>query len=846
MGRSDRYAPADRVPAAAAHHLRRSAVLEALDVGATRRVLRVCAGPGFGKTTELAAWTRLHSAAWYTVDARDGDAHRFAAGLAGAVRRRVDRAERPTWPGPLGPQGGDELRVEAAAATLAEWLEESLDRELTLVIDDCDQLPAGSTGAALLAALGRRAPAGLHLILAGRSLPPLPGHLDVGELNASRLTFSRDETARLLTAILGSEAVGLASAAYDLTGGWPAAVRMLAEALDRVPVEARAARLASMRRPGEALVQYVIEEVIATSEPDVAELLRLTSALPGFTASVCADGGLATDEARLQRLARQGLLRRRSSPVGPVFEVPRLIAEAVQSCLPPPDPDRDRRLRNAAVDWLVRHGQPAAALATVRELGDAALAAHLTRWGDALLAGGEVAAVVAAVDALPEEHRTPHLWRLAGQARQVRGDWPGALAYLHRAADLHAAAGDAERLPPALVWRLGLIYYFRGELDEALRVFLRGDATAGPDAARLLSWVAATYWLRQDHDNCRDAALRALALATESGDDAALAEAHATRAMLAAMDGDQTVNVLHYDLAKRFAERAGDVLSLLRVRNNIGSRLLEEGDYRAAVVEFDDVIRLAERTGYASLLALASHNRGTAHSGLGRLHEAASDFEAALRTYQAIDSRMAAYPLTGLGDVLRLSGDLPRARACYERAIDVLRAGGDVQGMVPALAGLARVLVDDDPDRADALAAEALHRGQGISESEAHLAVGWIALHRGDAPAALRWAEQALAAAGPRQQRPRLAEAMELVALAAPDPRQELPRLTEAFELWQRMGHVVGQTTNAYLRACLSDEDTADAEQALRGLGIRVAAGRPAAGPLRFLVIAPAGARDQD
>jgi hypothetical protein len=65
-----------------------------------------------------------------------------------------------------------------------------------------------------------------------------------------------------------------------------------------VPVEARAARLASMRRPGEALVRYVIEEVIAASEPDVAELLRLTSALPGFTASVCADGGLATDEAR--------------------------------------------------------------------------------------------------------------------------------------------------------------------------------------------------------------------------------------------------------------------------------------------------------------------------------------------------------------------------------------------------------------------------------------------------------------------------------------------------------------------------------------------------------------------
>jgi hypothetical protein len=69
---------------------------------------------------------------------------------------------------------------------------------------------------------------------------------------------------------------------------------------------------------------------------------------------------------------------------------------------------------------------------------------------------------------------------------------------------------------------------------------------------------------------------------------------------------------------------------------------------------------------------------------------------------------------------------------------------------------------------------------------------------------------------------------MELVALAAPDPRQELPRLTEAFELWQRMGHVVGQTTNAYLRACLSDEDTADAEPRCGGS----ASGSERGGPL--------------
>jgi LuxR family maltose regulon positive regulatory protein len=526
MGRGDWYAPADRdrVPAMAPHHLRRPAVFDALDAGATGRLLRVCAGPGFGKTSELASWARQRSAAWYTVDVRDGDAAGFAAGLVVAVRRRVGGAASAVqpliWSRRLGPEGGSDLTVEAVAAALAEWLEQSLERDLALVIDDCDRLPAGSPGAGLLGALGRQAPARLHLVLSGRSLPALRGLAGghTAEVNASLLAFTRAETAAALAAVLGAEAVGLADAAHELTGGWPAMVRILAEALDQVPSEHRATRLATLKRPGEGLVEFVIEEVVAGSEAGVAELLRMTSALPGFTASICRAGGLATEEATLHRLARHGLLTRHAGAGEPMFEVPQLIAEAVQVCLPPPEAGRDRALRRAAVDWLVEHGHPAAALSTVRGLDDdGALVDHLTRWGDSLLAGGEVAAVAHAVDAVPEILRTPHLWRLAGQSRQVRGDWRGALDFLHR------ATGDAPRLPAGLAWRLGLIYYFRGELDEALRVFRRGvspDAHAGEggpddaaaDRARLMSWIAATHWLRQNHVECREAAVRALDL----------------------------------------------------------------------------------------------------------------------------------------------------------------------------------------------------------------------------------------------------------------------------------------------------------------------------------------------
>jgi hypothetical protein len=62
--------------------------------------------------------------------------------------------------------------------------------------------------------------------------------------------------------------------------------RILTEALDRVAPAHRAARLATLRRPGERLVEYLVEEVVAASDPAVRELLALASPLAGLASPV--------------------------------------------------------------------------------------------------------------------------------------------------------------------------------------------------------------------------------------------------------------------------------------------------------------------------------------------------------------------------------------------------------------------------------------------------------------------------------------------------------------------------------------------------------------------------------
>ena len=86
-----------------------------------------------------------------------------------------------------------------------------------------------------------------------------------------------------------------------------------------------------------------------------------------------------------------------------------------------------------------------------------------------------------------------------------------------------------------------------------------------------------------------------------SGEDRALAAAHTVLAMLAALEGDRASNDAHYLRALDHAERAGDVLQIIRIRVNRGSRNLEEGAYEAAIVELDLAIRLADLGGLRRL-----------------------------------------------------------------------------------------------------------------------------------------------------------------------------------------------------------------------------------------------------
>ena len=158
-----------------------------------------------------------------------------------------------------------------------------------------------------------------------------------------------------------------------------------------------------------------------------------------------------------------------------------------------------------------------------------------------------------------------------------------------------------------------------------------------------------------------------------------------------------------------------------------------------------------------------------------------------------------------------------------------------MQALVPALAGLARVLATEDPERARALAGRAMALGPGSAQATALLADGWVALATGDRVRAARRAADAVALSTARRDRASLAEAIELRVLSAPEPRAQAGELDEAVSIWQALGNRVGEARTDLVRGRLGEGSEARrraerGERQLRGLGVRTQT--QAAGPL--------------
>lgn len=415
---------------------------------------------------------------------------------------------------------------------------------------------------------------------------------------------------------------------------------------------------------------------------------------------------------------------------------------------------------------------------------------------------------------------------------------PGEAGLLARAAAL-LAPGDGP-LPVALAWRLGYASHQAGSFAGALATYDRVDPEevdpAPVDVAFLLSSRASSLWATGDAAASRAASDAAVAAAEACGDDAAIAAAWVSQALVSVLEGDLDANLVAYNKGLAAAERAGDVFTQARIHNNLGSRCNSEGRYSEALPHLDRAVALAESVSAPPpVLALSLTTRGESLLGLGRVDECLAELHLARDLTRASESPLLGLAVVGIGDANRLCGNATQAAIAYREALAIAERAGNAQIAVPALSGLARALVVDDVDEAQGLVKRALDQPAAVGQVDPLLAAGWVCLATGDKDAAGEFSRLAVREAGRRHDSRGLAEALELQSLLMTGARA-IDLLDEAGTLWRSTANAIGLATNQALRARATNDTVKEqaARRRLRALGVRDDATR-IAGPLQAL-----------
>ena len=278
------------------------------------KVSVISAPVGYGKTTLLVHWRRVEEAevpfAWVTVDEQDNDPIRLWSHIVEALRQILPEEEGFGADVLVGMSAVGQRFVETALSMLINRLAE-LPHPVVLVLDDY-QFVTGKVSHNSVAFFVEHLPENVHLVISGRSDPPLPlgglrARAEMNEIRTEELAFTEEEAVCLL-----NEKMGLGIGPEDIsvlverTEGWPAGIYLASLSLRRR--EDRRAFIESFGGSNRYIVGLLGEEVLAGLSEEVREFLLRTSVLRRMTGPLCdAVTGRGDSGTLLRELARSNL-----------------------------------------------------------------------------------------------------------------------------------------------------------------------------------------------------------------------------------------------------------------------------------------------------------------------------------------------------------------------------------------------------------------------------------------------------------------------------------------------------------------------------------------------------------
>jgi LuxR family maltose regulon positive regulatory protein len=739
------------------------------------RLVLVAAPAGFGKTTLLAQWLTAGEVrvAWLSLDDGDADLRRFLTNLVAAVRV-------------VAPEVG------AEAVELLES-ERTVQAEDVLVglVDDLDALP-GPTVIALddyhvvdgadvheaVTFLLDNLPPQVSLAVTTRADPPLPlsrlrARGELLEVRAADLRFTDTEATAFLNDVMG---LGLepqhVAALEERTEGWASGLQLAALAAGAADPGGFVEAFAGSHR---FVLDYLVDEVLATQPTDVRAFLLDTSVLDDLSGPLCdAVTGRADGQHQLEALERANLFVVPLDDQRRWWRYHHLFAEALRARLAVDAPERVGRLHRSAAGWYAEHDRLPDAVRHALAGDDVERAADLVELAvPGMRQRREDRTMRAWLRALPEDvvRRRPLLATHLAWARLSEGDLDGLDRWLDAAeaaltsqparsptgpAGARAARDqDLATLPAMIEVYRATAAQARGDVPETTARASRARDLAGPDDHFVLGaasgFVGLAGWAAGDLAAAAGTFAEAQHHIRAAGN---VADALGMTVVLA----DIATGRGRPDEARRLLERAleaadaahGPPLSTTGdLHVGLAVVLVEQGSLAEAEAHLQAAAELGER---GSLL----ENRHRAYVARAALLRARGDLDGAVA---ALDEAQALFLPGYFPDVRPISSLRARTRIAHGRLADahdwadqhgVVLEHGDHLGEHDRLT-LARLLVaerdrlDDVVDVTERIAADAEAAGRGSSVVDAHVVRALAHSAQGDHEPALAALGEAVA-----------------------------------------------------------------------------------------------------
>ena len=435
------------VPSTRTNIVTRSRLLRRLDEGTSRKLTLISAPAGFGKTTVLGDWI-LRSAlpvGWISLDAEDNDPARFLSYLVAALRT-VEAVI-----------GQDETSSRLPTRTvLTDLVNEiaAVPEDFAIVLDDY-HLIEDETVHATLGFLLEHLPPQMHLVIAGRTEPPLPlsrllAGGDLMKLTASDLRFTSGEAADFLDEAMGLDlSAGEVAELEERTEGWIAALQLAALSVrGREDISGFVSSFAGTDRD---IFDYLAEEVLDRQAEETQTFLLRTSILDRMSGALCA---AVTDQEGAQRTLEN--LERANLLIVPLddrrrwYRYHHLFSGFLRERLRRENPEIVSTLHRRASVWHESNGTMSEAVGHVLAAGDFGRAGVMIEGlMDSTTARGEVPALEVMIKSLPEEvlRSTPSLCSMyAISVLMPAGRWDAAEAWLQAAErKLHVEGEDSAK-----------------------------------------------------------------------------------------------------------------------------------------------------------------------------------------------------------------------------------------------------------------------------------------------------------------------------------------------------------------------------------------------------------------